>query len=76
MPPGTIVPVEIGFWPLGIQYEKGEALVLRVQGSLDQCIEFPEHTSSKPDNRNKGKHIIHIGGKYDSSLIVPIVPLS
>ncbi|KAH6718396.1 Alpha/Beta hydrolase protein [Leptodontidium sp. MPI-SDFR-AT-0119] len=76
VPPGTVVSIEIGFWPLGIQFEAGESLILRAQGSLDQCIEFPDHTKSKPDNLNKGKHTIHFGGKYESSLIIPIVPLN
>ena len=26
------------------------------------------------DLRNKGQHIIHTGGKYDSHLLVPVIP--
>ncbi|SPO03694.1 related to cocaine esterase [Cephalotrichum gorgonifer] len=73
IPPGTIVPIEIGIWPMGVRFEKGEALVLRVQGFLDQCVEFPKLINGAPKNRNKGKHIIHICAKHDSHLIVPTV---
>lgn len=75
VPPGTIVDAEIGFWPIGIHFDKGEALVLRARSTIDQCIEFPDHIKSKPNNLNKGRHTIHHGGKYDSSLIIPVVPL-
>jgi predicted acyl esterase len=74
VPPGTIVPVEIGIWPIGIQFEQGEGLILRVQGFLDQCVEFPQHIDGTPKNLNKGKHIIHVGGKHDSVLNIPVVP--
>jgi predicted acyl esterase len=29
-----------------------------------------------PVNRNKGTHVIHLGGKYDSHLLVPIAPIA
>ncbi|KAF2416195.1 alpha/beta-hydrolase [Tothia fuscella] len=73
VPQGTVVPVDIGIWPMGIAFEKGEGLILRVQGHLDQCVEFINHINQKPKNLNKGKHIIHVGGKYESALVVPIV---
>nr|WTB32617.1 hypothetical protein OG781_26875 [Streptomyces sp. NBC_00830] len=25
-------------------------------------------------NRNKGRHVIHTGGQYDSHLLVPVIP--
>jgi predicted acyl esterase len=73
--PGTIVPVEIGIWPTGIRFEEGEQLLLRVQGFLDQCVEFPQHIDARPNNINRGKHIIHLGGGYDSVLTIPVVPV-
>ncbi|KAJ3548657.1 hypothetical protein NM208_g901 [Fusarium decemcellulare] len=75
IPPGTIVPVEIGIWPAGIHFEAGEGLILRVQGHLDQLIEFVNHVEGKPENLNKGHHTIHVGGEYDSHLVIPVVPL-
>lgn len=75
MPPGTIVPVEIGIWPMGIRFGRGEGLLLRVQGFLDQCVECPKHIDGSPKNLNKGKHVIHVGGDYDSVLRIPVVPL-
>ncbi|KAH7201147.1 Alpha/Beta hydrolase protein [Fusarium oxysporum] len=74
IPPGTIIPVEIGIWPAGIHFESGEGLVLRVQGHLDQLVEFINHVEGKPENLNKGKHTIHVGGEFDSHLVLPIVP--
>ncbi|KAF9874378.1 hypothetical protein CkaCkLH20_08361 [Colletotrichum karsti] len=73
---GAIVPVEIGIWPTGIHFAAGEALVLRIQGHLDQMVEFIDHIDSKPENLNKGDHIVHVGGNYDSHLVVPIVHVS
>ncbi|KAK5043477.1 hypothetical protein LTR84_011946 [Exophiala bonariae] len=75
VPPGTIVSAEIGFWPMGITFEKGEGLMLRIQGFLDQCNEFAEHIHGKPKNLNRGEHIVHIGGDHESSLILPVVPI-
>lgn len=71
--PGSVTRVEIGFWPAGMQFESGERLVLRAQGFLDQCREFPQHISAKPDNLNKGRHVVHFGGELDSKLVVPVV---
>jgi uncharacterized protein len=70
--PGEIVPVEIQIWPTGLVFHKGEQLRLTVNG-----FDFAE---SKPEDRpnrvsyNKGTHIIHTGGKYDSYLLVPVIP--
>lgn len=58
---------------MGIQIEKGEGLVLRNQGALDQCVEFPKHIVGGPQNLNKGKHTVHVSGRYDSNLLVPVV---
>jgi hypothetical protein len=27
-----------------------------------------------PDSRNRGTHVIHVGGKYDSHLLIPVMP--
>jgi hypothetical protein len=66
--------VEIGIWPAGIHLEAGEGIVLRVQGYFDQLVEFINHVDGKPENLNKGKHTIHVGGKFHSHLIIPTVP--
>jgi len=39
---------------------------------------FPETENAgiafHPETRNAGQHIIHTGGRYDSHLLVPIIP--
>lgn len=67
---GDIVSVEIPFWPFAMRWEKGEKLALTVC-PVDKIVrpEFPQLPPSP--NVNKGKHVIHFGGKYDSKLRVP-----
>jgi putative CocE/NonD family hydrolase len=72
---GEIVPVDIEIWPSGTLFERGEKLRVVVQGGdiysypLTQSLPFG-HTSSV----NKGEHVIYTGGKYDSHLLVPVIP--
>jgi predicted acyl esterase len=72
--PGEIVPVEIEIWPSSTLFDKGEKLRLVVQGS--DIYFYPEemHTNGHTRTINKGRHIIHTGGKYDSHLLVPVIP--
>jgi predicted acyl esterase len=71
---GEIVPVEIELWPSGTRFKKGEKLRVTVQGS--DIYWHPEggHTIQHKSSVNKGEHIIHTGGQYDSHLLVPIIP--
>ena len=73
VPAGEIVKLEISLWPMGIHFEAGESIMLRVQGFADQSTDFPSHVDMKLDNLNHGKHAIHFGGKYDSKVIIPVV---
>lgn len=68
-----IVPVEIEIWPSSTLFERGEKLRVLVQGS--DIYSYPEggHTNKHADTVNRGEHIIHAGGKYDSHLLVPVV---
>lgn len=61
---------------MGIHFEAGESILLRVQGFADQSTDFPSHINMKLDNLNKGKHAIHFGGEYDSKVIVPVVDIA
>jgi uncharacterized protein len=75
--PKEIVPVEIGIWPMGMIWHAGEQLRLVVQGYAKWWMEdklFPNGPIFRYDVRNKGHHIIHTGGKYDSHLLVPNIP--
>jgi predicted acyl esterase len=70
--PGEIVPVEIEIWPTSILFEPGQTLRLTVLGSDLHAHEAWEHTGVRSPNR--GTHVIHTGGKYDSHLLVPVIP--
>ncbi|MEV6673842.1 CocE/NonD family hydrolase C-terminal non-catalytic domain-containing protein, partial [Streptomyces sp. NPDC051162] len=68
--PGVPVPVEIEIWPSSTLFEAGEQLELVVQGSDFMTGVLPGHRTT----RNKGDHIIHSGGDYDSHLLIPVIP--
>ena len=69
---GEIVPVDIQIWPMGMKWRAGEQLQLLIAGHKLSTVEMPG--VAPPDTINKGRHIIHTGGRYDSRLIVPRVP--
>ena len=72
--PGQIVPVEIEIWSSGTRFGAGEQLRLLVQATDIQ--QYPPGVVSMAHSvtRNVGTHVIHTGGKYDSHLLVPVVP--
>jgi predicted acyl esterase len=72
--PGEIVPVEIEIWPSGTRFAAGEQLRLLVQGSDIQQYPTGVVSMAHSVTRNTGTHVIHAGGRYDSFLLVPIVP--
>ena len=67
--PGEVVPVDVEIWPSGTLFRRGEKLRLIVQGR-DVYAPWYKHSWTI----NKGEHVIYTGGRYDSCLIVPIVP--
>ena len=71
---GEIVPVEIEIWPSSTLFEQGEKLRVIVQGS--DIYWHPEggHTIQHQSSVNRGEHIIYTGEKYDSHLLVPVIP--
>jgi predicted acyl esterase len=73
--PGEIVPVEIEIWPSSTLFERGEKLRVVVQGS--DIYSYPEerHSNGHMATVNKGWHVIYTGGKYDSHLLVPVIPI-
>jgi uncharacterized protein len=68
------VPVDIEIWPTSVNFEAGETLRVVVKGT-----EITYHPDSKfelkygPMN-NLGEHVIFTGGKYDSHLLIPVIP--
>ncbi|HXJ16701.1 MAG TPA: CocE/NonD family hydrolase [Candidatus Polarisedimenticolia bacterium] len=69
--PGEIVPVEIEIWPTSRMWHRGEQLRVEVSGHYEREDWFEPFAWQ---TRNKGQHVIHSGGKYDSHLLVPYVP--
>ena len=73
--PGVPVPVDVEIWPSCTLFRAGESLRVVVKG-MDiyreglPMLPFARHE----ELRNAGTHIIHTGGKYDSHLLVPVIP--
>lgn len=69
---GEIVPVEVEIWPSATRFEPGERLRLVVQGRDIVNESAPNAPFARHDNtRNRGTHVIHAGGPFDSYLLVP-----
>jgi predicted acyl esterase len=68
---GEIIPVEIAFFPISRIWHKGQKLRLQIAGRYFREGWFEPFTW---DTDNKGNHVIHTGGKYDSFLQIPVVP--
>lgn len=68
--PGEIVPIEIQIWPLAMRWRKDEQLQLVIGGYKLSGTEFPG--LEPPDTINRGRHVIHCGGPYDSHLLLPV----
>ena len=68
---GQIVPIDIEIWPISRIWHKGQKLRVQIAGKyirdpwFEPLIWFPD---------NKGDHVIHTGGKYESYLLVPVIP--
>ena len=71
--PGEIVPCEIPILPTSTLFRKGETLKLEISGIYrgGESIEVP---FGYTDTVNKGTHSIYTGGKYDSYLLIPVLP--
>ncbi len=69
--PGEIVPCEIEILPTSRIWHKGQQLRVIVTGHY---ISENWFLPVSYDPENKGNHIIHTGGKYDSYLQIPVIP--
>ncbi|KAH7325698.1 Alpha/Beta hydrolase protein [Stachybotrys elegans] len=70
---GEIVPVEIEIQPTSCRLRAGEELVLVISGH--DYHEYPKDVLvCRHEMINKGKAVVHFGGKYDSHLQLPIIP--
>ena len=68
--PNQIVPVDIELYPSSTFFAAGESLELII--SSNEIIASPPYV--KDVSINRGIHVVHCGGDYDSYLLVPIVP--
>jgi len=68
---GEIVPVDLDIWPHSRIWHPGEKIRVEVMGYYER-IEWYEPFDYA--TINKGRHIIHTGGRYDSYLQIPYRP--
>lgn len=68
--PDEIVPVDVQIWPLGMRWSAGQQIQLVIAGQKISGVEFPGLEG--PDTVNRGRHVVHTGGAYDSHLILPV----
>jgi putative CocE/NonD family hydrolase len=67
---GEIVPVDIELYPSSTFFNAGEALQLII--SSDEII--PSVPYRKDGSFNRGTHVVHYGGEFDSYLLIPEIP--
>jgi predicted acyl esterase len=70
LPAGRPTRVEIGLWPTGLRFHKGEQLRLVISGT--PLVRIPIPGVEPPEVHNRGVHVIHTGGATDSFLLVPL----
>jgi predicted acyl esterase len=68
---GEIVPVDIEIWPHSRLWHKGQQLEIQLAGHYIREGWFEPFSW---ETSNKGEHVIHSGGKYDSYLQIPSIP--
>jgi predicted acyl esterase len=69
--PGDVVELNIGIWPMGVVFEKGEGLRVVVSGRDMRLAEWDNpHVAYMEPVFNKGSHRIHLGGKYAETYVL------
>jgi predicted acyl esterase len=68
--PGEIIPCEIEVSPSSTLFRKGETLRLEISGRYR--VDSTRYAFD--DLVNEGEHSIYTGGRYDSYLLVPVIP--
>lgn len=73
--PGQPVPVDIEIWASSTHFAPGEGLRVVVKGSDIYNTVVPGLPMLlHEETRNRGNHTIRTGGRYDSRLLVPVIP--
>jgi hypothetical protein len=67
------VAADIEIWPSATHFHEGDILRLLIQGTDVNKYPQPLIASLHENTRNRGDHIIHAGGRFDSHLLVPIL---
>lgn len=72
--PGEIVELEIGIFHMAAQFEAGEGIQVDVFG-INEIYSDLRHLSDPKfaNERNKGRHVIHMSAKHPSRVIVPLL---
>ncbi|KAK8116749.1 uncharacterized protein PG998_005030 [Apiospora kogelbergensis] len=74
--PGNIVRLEIGIWAMGVDFDAGESISLRIGGQFPSIAEYSSFSGPRPEHElNRGEHKVHFGGEYPSSVTLPFTPL-
>ncbi|PLB49728.1 alpha/beta-hydrolase [Aspergillus steynii IBT 23096] len=71
--PGEVVPLKIPIWPVGIVFEAGEGLMLRVSGHDMSLPETEIMRLTAPVDENQGVHTVYTGGETGSYLVLPVI---
>lgn len=67
VPMGSIVKLQIDLWPSGMIFEKGEKLVLKINGHDMRLVDF-EMLQGSFQVANEGKHFVRLGGEMENYL--------
>lgn len=59
---------------VGYTYNPSEPVEMKTVGGNADFVPYPQEVVTAPPSRNKGRHVIHFGGKYKSFLVVPEIP--
>jgi hypothetical protein len=69
---GEVADLSVEIWPSGTVFEAGEMLRVVLQGT--DIYRYPKDIfANHNDTVNRGTHVVHAGGKYDSYLLVPVI---
>lgn len=73
VPRGEPVALEVEVWASGTRFHAGETLRLVVQGRDLQEYPHDRGYARHEATRNRGRHWVWGGGRYDSYLVLPVV---
>lgn len=73
IPGGIVIPLLIPIWPVGMVFEAGEGLVLRIAGHDMAHPETEILSIKEPVDSNVGMHTVHTGGQFDSYVVLPFI---